>query len=129
MGRNGARAQFKDTIRIKRDPSQTPSKEKVRACAKAGCTGEGSYRVPRSRENLNEHIWFCLVHAREHNESWDYFKGMTESDIERFRTEAVIGHRPTWPLGKRAARMHNPYGSVHFDDAFGTFSQEETAKT
>src|SRR5436309_2054773 len=81
---------------------------------------EAGYRVPRSRENLHEHIWLCLVHAREHNESWDYFRGMTERQIESFRHEAVIGHRPTWPLGKRTARMHNPYGSFHYDDAFGT---------
>jgi len=128
MGRNSARAQFKEKIRIKPDPSRTPTTEKLRACAKSGCTGEGAYRVPRSRENLNDHIWFCLVHAREHNESWDYFKGMSEREIERFRTEAVIGHRPTWPLGKRAARMHSPNGSFHFDDAFGTFPQEEAAK-
>ena len=129
MEKDRARAQFKEKIRIKRDPSRTPTTEKVRACAKAGCPGEGAFRVPRSRENLSDHIWFCLVHAREHNESWDYFKGMSESDIERFRNEAVIGHRPTWPIGKRAARMHKPYGSFHFDDAFGTVSQEEAART
>jgi hypothetical protein len=129
MARSGARARFTDSIRIKPDPSRAATTEKLRVCARAGCTEEGAYRVPKSRENLQEHLWFCLIHAREHNESWDYFKGMSERDIERFRTDALVGHRPTWPLGKRSARMHNPYGSFHFDDGFGKFSSEEKAKS
>ena len=129
MARSGARARFTDSIRIKPDPSRAATTEKLRVCARAGCTEEGAYRVPKSRENLQEHLWFCLIHAREHNESWDYFKGMSERDIERFRTDALVGHRPTWPLGKRSARMHNPYGSFHFDDGFGTFSSEEKGKS
>jgi hypothetical protein len=129
MARNSARARFKDRIRIKPDPSRLATTEKVRLCARTGCSEEGAYRVPKSRENLQEHLWFCLIHAREHNESWDYFKGMSENDIERFRNDALVGHRPTWPLGKRSARMHNPYGSFHFDDGFGTFSSEEKAKS
>jgi hypothetical protein len=129
MGRTSERARFKDSIRIKPDPSRAPTTEKLRVCGRSGCAEEGAYRVPKSRERLHEHLWFCLVHAREHNESWDYFKGMSEGDIARFRTDALIGHRPTWPLGKRSARMHNPYGSFHFDDRFGTVSSEEKAKT
>ena len=129
MAKTSARARFKDSIRIKPEQSRAPTAEKLRACAHAGCAAEGAFRVPKSRENLHEHLWFCLVHAREHNESWDYFKGMSGDEIERFRNDAVIGHRPTWPLGKRAARMHNPYGSYHLDDGFGTFSNEEMPKT
>jgi DnaJ-domain-containing protein 1 len=44
---------------------------------------------------------------------------MSEKEIETFRNEAVTGHRPTWPLGKRAARMHNPFTGFDFDAAFG----------
>jgi hypothetical protein len=129
MDRRTARARFKEQIRIKPDrPQAAVTTEKIRLCARAGCGSEGAYRVPKSRERLSEYVWLCLIHAREHNESWDYFRGMSESEIESFRNEAVIGHRPTWPLGKRAARMHNPYGSFHFDDGFGTFSAEEKAK-
>ncbi len=29
------------------------------------------------------------------------FTGMSEKEIEHFRVEALTGHRPTWPLGKR----------------------------
>ncbi len=125
MAKQSARAQFKEKIRIKPEQARVPTTEKVRACAHAGCEEEGGYRVPKSRQALGEYVWLCLAHARAHNESWDYFKGMDEKQIESFRNDAVTGHRPTWPLGKRAARMHNPYGSFHFDDAFGAFGKEE----
>ena len=125
MAKQSARASFKEKIRIKQDQPRTPTTERLRPCAHAGCEEEGGFRVPKSREALNEYVWLCLVHAREHNESWDYFKGMNEKQIETFRNDAVTGHRPTWPLGKRAARMHNPYGSFHFDEAFGGDGKEE----
>src|SRR5258708_34637220 len=99
MGVEEQRARFKNNIRIKPDRTPLPAAERVRMCAHAGCPDEGSFRVPKSRERLSEYTWFCLVHARAHNESWDYFKGMSEKEIESFRDDAVIGHRPTWPLG------------------------------
>jgi hypothetical protein len=127
MAKESARARFKEQIRIKPDQPQAPTTEKLRPCARPGCAEEGAYRVPKSREELSNHVFLCLVHAREHNESWDYFKGMNEREIETFRNEAVTGHRPTWPLGKRSARMRNPYGNIHFDDVHGTTGRTEAA--
>ncbi len=57
---------------------------------------------------------YCPAHARAHNEAWDYFKGMDDDDIEKFREEAMIGHRPTWPLGKRGATARTGQGSAAF---------------
>jgi DnaJ-domain-containing protein 1 len=90
-------------IRIKPDVN-VQVVEETRPCNAKGCAAEGKHRVPRDRNDLSEHIWLCLAHARAHNESWDFFAGMTEKDIERFQVDAIVGHRPTWPLGKRAAR-------------------------
>ena len=70
----------------------------VRGCARPDCRAEGTHKVPKSRENLGEHLWFCLEHARAHNESWDYFRGMNEAEIEAFRIAALTGHRPTWKV-------------------------------
>ena len=104
MGAAGYRPRFGKDIRIKPDAPSRPVRS--RPCDEPGCTDEGSFRVPKSRERLGEHLWFCLAHARAHNERWDYFSGMSEAEIEAFRNDAVTGHRPTWPLGKRAA--HSP---------------------
>jgi DnaJ domain len=111
-------SKFRENIRIKRDEPIVTAVD-VRPCAQPGCKEEGAFRVPKSRDELARYTWLCLAHARAHNESWDYFKGMSERDIESFRNDAVTGHRPTWPLGKRAARLHNPLGAFHFDEHFG----------
>ena len=105
-------------IRIKPDEVHVV---KTRLCAVKGCEGEGAYRVPKSRDQLSSYLWLCLAHAREHNEHWDYFAGMSEAEIERFRDEAVIGHRPTWPLGKRAAGIPGGHGSYRIEDGHAVF--------
>ena len=118
-------SRFRETIRIKPDvPPHAAAEVDIRPCASPGCKEEGAYRVPKSRQELGKHLWFCLAHARAHNESWDYFKGMSEREIESFRNDAVTGHRPTWPLGKRAARLHNTLRDFDFDNTFGTERQE-----
>jgi len=110
------RPRFGRDIRIKPDaPMRAPA---ARPCATKGCAGEGAFRVPKSRQKLDEHLWFCLQHAREHNEHWDYFSGMSQTEIEAFAEDALTGHRPTWPLGKHAAhapgeRDHRRFRDIH----------------
>jgi hypothetical protein len=100
-------------IRIK--PPVAPKPVEVRRCARPDCAQEGTHKVPKSRNALNEHLWFCLEHARAHNEAWDYFNGMNEKEIEAFRIDAITGHRPTWAMGKRSARARDGHA---FDDSF-----------
>src|SRR6202023_1670934 len=99
----GYRPRFGKDIRIK--PDVKDSAPATRLCAAEACVGEGKYRVPKSRRQLDEHLWFCLEHARAHNENWNYFSGMSDEEVRAFQTEAITGHRPTWPLGKRAAHL------------------------
>jgi hypothetical protein len=121
MAQAGYRPRFGKDIRIKPDtPAQTPT---TRPCAKQDCAGEGAYRVPKSRNNLNDHLWFCLQHARAHNESWDYFNGMSEAQIAAFQVDAMTGHRPTWPLGKRSAHVRDGHSNANLHDSFGIFRE------
>ncbi|MBV8799865.1 MAG: J domain-containing protein [Alphaproteobacteria bacterium] len=110
-------SRYRKDIRIK--PERPEPRPSARACARPDCGKEGTHRVPRSRDDLHDHLWFCLEHARAHNESWDYFRGMSEDEIRAFQDEAVIGHRPTWPLGKRTARSRQ--GNGNYEDRFGVF--------
>ncbi len=112
---------FGHDIRIK--PETTKPAVKVRCCAMDDCSEEGAYRVPKSRDAISSYLWFCLVHAREHNEKWDYFAGMSEAEIEHFRDEAMVGHRPTWPLGKRVAGVHNGHGAYRIEDGYAVFAE------
>ncbi len=118
MAKAGYSPRFGHDIRIKPDVVRTVKK---RPCAVKGCEEEGAYRVPKSREQLSTYIWVCLAHARAHNEKWDYFKGMSESDVAQFQVESVTGHRPTWPLGKRAAGIPGGQGAYHVEDGFAVF--------
>jgi len=112
-------------IRIKPDAPRKPVE--ARKCDMPGCPAGAEIRTPRSRSNLADRQWLCREHARIHNERWDYFAGMDEAEIERFRDEALTGHRPTWPLGRRAAGERNgnvkgPW-SYRFEDGFAIFEE------
>jgi DnaJ-domain-containing protein 1 len=70
-----------------------------RCCAWPGCDQAGLYRAPLGRERLREFQWLCLDHVREFNKGWDFFKGMSQSEIDRHRRDDVTWHRPTWRFG------------------------------
>jgi hypothetical protein len=120
MAKPGEQPRFKRDMRIKPD-APVRKATVARACARPDCPNDGAHRVPRAKDRLNEHIWLCTLHAREHNEHWDFFAGMSDSEIESFRVDALTGHRPTWPLGKRAARMRTGHDSHSLGDKLGDF--------
>jgi hypothetical protein len=68
---------------------------------------------------------------RQHNARWNYFADMSGDEIERFCLDAITGHRPTWPLGKRAAmqrdkqreRTSTNYWSYRYEDGFAVFEE------
>ena len=101
-GSSSYRPKFGYDIRIKREaPRDAPSRR--HPCGVVGCPEYAESRAPRSRENMDERVWLCREHLRAHNENWNFFAGMTEEDIQRFCVEAIVGHRPTWPLGRLKA--------------------------
>jgi DnaJ-domain-containing protein 1 len=76
-----------------------------RTCERLGCQNTADYRAPISATRLREYHWFCLDHVREYNLSWDYYKRMSQEEIERARREDATWQRPTWKFG------HNPSSS------------------
>jgi hypothetical protein len=120
MEKASYRPRFGYDIRIKRDDAAPEPKQ--RRCAVPGCHEEGVCHVPISPKDLTRRQWLCVEHAREHNEQWDFFDGMNEREIERFRTEAVTGHRPTWPIGKRIAGIRDFVGGAYtVEDGYAVF--------
>lgn len=94
----------------------------VRRCQHADCDKEGAHRAPKSRRALNEYYWFCLEHVREYNATWDFFDGMNEAEIQRFRERDVVWHRPTWRLGSNGAATSEING---FHDDFALFGNHD----
>lgn len=130
-GSTAYRPKYGYDIRIKPDLPRRHS-EKAHSCAVLGCAGEAQFNVPKTRYDLSDRHWLCIEHLRENNSHWDFFAGMTEQEIYSFRAESITGHRPTWPLGKRAAEKHanrkRETGWTHsFEDSFAIFEEAEPA--
>lgn len=70
-----------------------------RPCEVAGCAAQGEFRAPKSPRQLRDYRWFCLDHVRAYNAAWDFYKGMTQGEIEASIRADSTWDRPTWPLG------------------------------
>ncbi|MFV3076722.1 J domain-containing protein [Niveispirillum fermenti] len=83
------------------------SRTQVRTCDHPGCLEAGEHRAPKGRNRLNEYFWFCLGHVREYNKSWDYYAGMSQTEIESHVRQDTTWQRPTWPMGDWRTRERN----------------------
>ncbi|MBI1339281.1 molecular chaperone DnaJ [bacterium] len=87
-------------------------------CDHKGCDEVGDCPAPRHPSSLGApqetHHFFCRRHAAEYNQSFDFFDGMTESEVKAFQASATWGHKPTWRFGSgpmggaRSAAAHDP---------------------
>ena len=91
-----------DRIRVK-PVERSAEKAPATPCSYPGCKAEGVFRAPKGREREGEYFTFCRDHVREYNASYDYFRGMDDASMAKFRQADAVGHRPTWKLGDRAA--------------------------
>jgi hypothetical protein len=99
--------------------ARVPPQEEGRCCCWPGCGQEAGFRAPRSRTDLREFVWFCLEHVRLYNQSWDYFGGMSQDEIEAHRRADVTWHRPSWRFG-----LHGWTSDHRVHDGFGFFEDE-----
>ena len=95
-----------DRIRVKPSGHASEKPKAKTPCSHPGCEQEGVYRAPKGREREGEYFTFCKDHVREYNATYDYFRGMDDELMAKFRKDDAIGHRPTWKLGDRAAASH-----------------------
>ncbi|MDE8345643.1 MAG: J domain-containing protein [Acidocella sp.] len=91
------------------------------ACEAPGCAATGAYRAPKNRNGAREFQWFCLDHIRAFNAAWDYYRGMSEAEIEAQLRADTSWQRPSWPLGRlgHAARMDEALEAQLHAFAFG----------
>lgn len=101
-------SKYFDSIRVapKRGRSatdQVQSNVDAPPCQWKGCDKPGRHRAPVGRGRDGEYYVFCVDHVRQYNASYNYFDGMSDSDVAKFQKEAITGHRPTWKLGENPA--------------------------
>lgn len=87
-----------DRIRVKPSQDRRP-KTAGPTCDWHGCKEKASHRAPKGRDRENEYWRFCLDHVREYNRAWDYYAGLSMSEIEAEMRSDTTWQRPTWPLG------------------------------
>jgi hypothetical protein len=102
-----------DAVRLK----STVDAAVPRCCAWPGCTAEGLHRAPVARDRLREYQFLCLEHVREFNQRWDYFAGMSATEIEAHNRSDVTWNRPSWRFGTA------PGFEPDWHDAFGLFGE------
>jgi DnaJ-domain-containing protein 1 len=95
-----------DRIRVKSAKSVPETPKAKTPCSHPGCQAEGIFRAPKGRDREGEYFTFCKDHVREYNATYDYFRGMDDESMAKFRQADAIGHRPTWKMGARAAASH-----------------------
>jgi DnaJ-domain-containing protein 1 len=105
-----------DRIRVK-PAERAPEKAPTTPCSFPGCSAEGVFRAPKGREREGEYFSFCRDHVREYNASYDYFRGMDDASMARYRQADAVGHRPTWKMGARVAAAGQPVDESVFAEA------------
>ena len=95
-------SKYFDSIRVTRkgDSSVRPT---AAPCQWKGCEASGGHRAPKGRGRDGEYYLFCIDHVRQFNAAYNYFQGMSDTEVEDFQKSAMTGHRPTWKLGENAA--------------------------
>ncbi len=90
----------------------------ARLCDHPDCAAGGDFRAPKSRLNLHDYYWFCLEHVRAYNAAWNYYAGMSDSQIEAEIRCDTVWQRPSWRFGDR----HGPSGAARLRDPLGVLS-------
>jgi curved DNA-binding protein CbpA len=109
-------SKYFDSIRISGNKRAKPTAraEPLRApCEWKGCTNPGAHRAPKGRGREGEYFLFCIEHVRQYNATYNYFDGMSDTEVEDFRRDALTGHRPTRKLGANAAANGSGERGLH----------------
>ncbi|OHV88862.1 J domain-containing protein [Mesorhizobium sp. ORS 3428] len=106
MGEMKPYPKYFEKIRI-RPEKDAELKSRAPICQWDGCSEAGTHRAPVGRLKEGEYFRFCFEHVREYNKSFNYFSGVSDSEIARFQKEALTGHRPTWRMGVNGGGMRS----------------------
>jgi hypothetical protein len=90
-------------------------------CEWPACVEAATHRAPRSRSDLGQYVWFCLQHVRQYNAAWNYYEGMSESEVEADIRRDTVWQRRTWPFGAAVGRFG---ARPRFTDGFASFDDE-----
>ncbi len=101
-------SKYFDIIRLVRRAK--PISEATALCDWPTCKEKASYPAPASPSQneadsgQNGRRYFCFEHVQQYNQSYNFFEGMSENEMDAYRRGATTGHRPTWSMGAWSIR-------------------------
>ncbi|PRX38219.1 DnaJ domain-containing protein [Meinhardsimonia xiamenensis] len=98
----------------------------TKQCEHPGCTEQGQYRAPKSREHLDEYYWFCKQHVREYNLKWNFFEGSTEEEFEAQLERDRVWGRPTKPFSRKPGEEARAWSRLGIDDPHQVLGDKAT---
>ncbi len=129
-----------DKIRMRnrtKSPKYASAEPVGPVCQWDGCEEKGVHRAPVGRHADGQYFLFCFDHVREYNKGYNYFSGLSDSEIARYQKEALTGHRPTWGVGVNKAAKNGPnYANARsgsatqarMRDPFGFFNESRARR-
>ena len=96
----------------------TQKENNQRSCYNPDCKELGLYPAPKSKENLREYLYFCINCIREFNQSWNYFEGLNEQELEIEIRKSTTWNRPSWKFGTKNL-------NYDFEKAFRQFNEQK----
>jgi hypothetical protein len=107
------------------DKKRQSQRAQTRVCDHPGCTEPGEHRAPKDR-TLNDYLWLCLDHVREHNQRWNFYQGMSAEEMEDEIRRDSCWQRPTWKLGTLGAQGPGSEAwAQHVRDDLGIFTEDQ----
>ncbi len=130
MTGHGYRPRFGYDIRVRPPGDEAAAapawaRNYTRVCDAPDCGRRAAVRTAKSPRHVDEKLWLCAAHAREHNARWNFFDGLSAEEAEAAKLSGIYGDRPTWSMGRndRARAASKARGPADFTDAFGIFSE------
>ena len=94
-------------------------------CDWLNCTQIGHFKAPIEKDNSKKYRWLCENHIKQFNKEWNYFEGMSQTDIEFFLKSDTTWHRPTQNFSS-PDNFFNILWNNALNDKFNIFNEKNT---
>ena len=86
-------------------------------CDWNNCSKIADYKAPVEKDNSKNYRMLCLNHVKEFNKNWNYFSGMSDTQICEFIKSDSTWHKPTQSFGSSDNFFNILWNNVLKDDA------------
>ncbi|AKK20322.1 J domain-containing protein [Candidatus Liberibacter africanus] len=122
-------SKYFDRIRTRKKRKKNAPSRKSSICQWDDCKAIGEYRAPVGSGAEDNFFVFCLDHVKKYNKGYNYFVGLSDSEVGRYQKEAITGDRFTWTSHLYAARY--PADDSFFNDcksSYGHFADKSDSR-